>query len=173
MQIKVEELSDIINFYPQQTIDVDSRILVANKDTIPSAALCRNILELDAAMRILLTSDLISVKHSATDIETFKMLIMAEIDDYFTIPYCISGSADNLPLKDYAEALADAIIRPTLKRDKGDIIIHNIDNGTMEMSFAGHCAGCPYAQNTLHNVVAKTFMRYLPQITEIKLREKK
>jgi Fe-S cluster biogenesis protein NfuA len=72
-----------------------------------------------------------------------------------------------------AEALADALIRPTLNRDNGDIVIHGIKDGVMELSFTGHCAGCPYAANTLQNVIMRTFLRYMPQIKEIRQTEAK
>jgi Fe-S cluster biogenesis protein NfuA len=86
------------------------------------------------------------------------------------MPYSLSAPA-SFSEKECAEALADALIRPILGKDNGGICIHNINNRVMELSFTGHCSGCPYAQNTLQNVVSKTFLRYLPQIKEIKLRE--
>ena len=133
----------------------------------------QNILAIDGIDRLLVTPEMISVKHNSTNIETLKMLLMAEIDDYFAEPHLLASPQKMYDDKACAEALADALIRPTLNKDNGGICIHNIKDGIMELSFTGHCAGCPYAQNTLQNVVAKTFIRFLPQIKEIKLREVK
>ena len=46
-----------------------------------------------------------------------------------------------------------------------------LGENVLQVQFTGHCAGCPYAQNTLQNVIVKTFKRYLPQIKEVRLKE--
>ena len=171
MQIKLENQgNNIINFYPAQALMTEDSIYVFDKKTTVNNELCRNILALDGVERLLLTPEMISVKYNGEDIDTLQMLIMAEIDDYFAAPYSLS-STSKPDAKECAEALADALIRPILGKDGGGICIHDINNGVMDISFTGHCSGCPYAQNTLQNVVSKTFLCYLPQIREIKLRE--
>ena len=66
-----------------------------------------------------------------------------------------------------AEAIADAFIRPTLFRDNGNIEFLQLQNNILTLRFTGHCAGCPYAQNTLNNVVARTLKKYLPQLEQV------
>ena len=99
-----------------------------------------------------------------------RALTLAEIDDYLT-----QGAEEkfvsNVTDSEKVEALADALIRPTLNRDNGDINIISLQNGILTLEFSGHCAGCPYAQNTLQNVIVKTIRRYMPQITEVILKE--
>lgn len=173
MQIKQEilEKNSIINFYPATAFVTDDLLYVAAKNTAAHSELCRNILALPGVERLLITPELISVRYGQADVEELRVLIMAEIDDYFAEPYRLADGPSAVTEKESAEALADALIRPTLNRDNGDIIIHQINNGAVELSFTGHCAGCPYAANTLQNVIMRTFLRYMPQIREVKLRE--
>ncbi len=176
MQIKLETQikNHIINFYPAETIKIAGVFCVAASEDEPGTDLSKNISELAGVERLLITSDLISVRHSPdADIEEIKMLVMSEIDDYFSAPYVVPDNLSATTEIQCAEALADALIRPTLNRDNGDITIHCIKDGVMELSFTGHCAGCPYAENTLRNVVMRTFLRYMPQIKEIKQMEAK
>lgn len=175
MRIKVEkpQKANIINFYPEQIKLTDGDVYVANKGVLPCNDLYRNILEIAGVRRLLVAPEFISVKYECADIEELKMLIMAELDDYKETAAPLLQEPTVLPLREYAEALADALVRPTLNRDNGDIIIHGIVDDTIELSFTGHCAGCPYAQNTLQNVIMRTFMRYIPQIKTARLTENK
>jgi Fe-S cluster biogenesis protein NfuA len=170
MQIKTETLEKlhIINFFPEQLLQPDNLLgVVADKTSTPHNLL-GNILSLAGVSRVLAVPNLISVRYDTDNLAELKMLIMAEIDDFWAAPHPLSADFCNLPEKECAEALADAFIRPTLNRDGGDIAIHNVENGRIEISFTGHCAGCPYAQNTLQNVIMRTFLRYMPNIKEVK-----
>jgi Fe-S cluster biogenesis protein NfuA len=62
-------------------------------------------------------------------------------------------------------------VRPTLYRDNGGIEVLSVESGVVLMAFTGHCAGCPYALNTLNNVVSKTLKKYLPQIRAVQIKE--
>ena len=171
MQIKIEELanSKIINFYPVQNIAMTEKLAMADKTSAPANDLLRNIAEIDGVERCLAATDILSVKHSVEDTADIKALVMAELDDFLTAGEPLSAEK-KFSDKEYAEAVADALIRPTLNRDNGDIEIHSAENGIVELSFTGHCAGCPYAQNTLQNVVTRTFLKYMPHLREVKLK---
>ncbi len=174
MQIKLETLEKtrIINFYPAEKVKIEGLLCLNNSADILNTSLSSNLMELEGAERLLISPDFISIRHSAAvAVEDLKMLAMAEIDDYFAAPYALAGNLSVQTETECAEALADALIRPTLNRDNGDIVIHHIKDGIMELSFTGHCAGCPYAANTLQNVIMRTFLRYMPQIKEIKQKE--
>ena len=77
----------------------------------------------------------------------------------------------NLALPQQIEALADSFIRPTLMRDNGNIRLITAENTVLQIQFTGHCAGCPYAQNTLNNVIAAALKKYLPQILTVQMVE--
>lgn len=171
MQIKIEELPEakIINFYPVQNIAMTETLAAANKNSAAENTLLRNITEIEEIERCMVAPDIVSVKHRAENTEDVKALVLAEIDDFLSEGNQLSAEK-KLSDKEYAEAVADALIRPTLNRDNGDIEIHSAENGVVELSFTGHCAGCPYAQNTLQNVVTRTFLKYMPHLWEVKLK---
>jgi Fe-S cluster biogenesis protein NfuA len=43
------------------------------------------------------------------------------------------------------------------------------EDSVLNLKFIGHCAGCPFAQNTFNNVVSKELKRLVPDIKEIRL----
>lgn len=176
MQIKLETQikNNIINFYPAAAIKIDGLRCIDGSSAAAATDLDGNLAALDGVERVLIAPDFISISHAAAAaVEELKMLVMSEIDDYFAAPYALAGNLSAQTEVQCAEALADALIRPTLNRDNGDIVIHGIKDGVMELSFTGHCAGCPYAANTLQNVIMRTFLRYMPQIKEIRQTEAK
>ncbi|MBQ9270871.1 MAG: NifU family protein [Alphaproteobacteria bacterium] len=173
MQIKIEnfEAKNIINFYLPQNVAPEGTLAVATS-VQNSKTLLGRILQIDGVVRCLLSPMVISVQYSASATADTKLLIMAEIEDFYS-EQKENTIVEQTPIDELqqAEALADAFIRPSLYRDKGDIVLHSVKNGVIELSFTGHCAGCPYAQNTLHNVVFKTFKQYMPQIYDVHLKE--
>lgn len=172
MQIKIEkvESKNVLNYYLPQTLLPDT-VLIVQKASTCNDELTDRILDISGVMRCMIADNTVSVQYSPTAFEEIKALVMAEIDDFvadnrqLTIP-----PQNSISLKEQAEAVADAFIRPTLNRDKGDIELHTVTDGVLELSFTGHCAGCPYAQNTLQNVVIRTFRRYIPQIKDVRLK---
>ena len=171
MHIKIEDLTPkkIINFYLPNAVIADNETAVlcnpANGD-----GFLQNILHIDGVTRLLLAGNILSVQYESDIADDVRALTLAEIDDYLT-----QGAEEkfvsNVTDTEKVEALADALIRPTLNRDNGDINIISLQNGILTLEFSGHCAGCPYAQNTLQNVIVKTIRRYMPQITEVILKE--
>ncbi len=175
MLIKIEDLTpkQIINFYPNKPLaEQDSALLftLPTENNIP--LLAQNIIDINGIKRCLITDELLSVLYEDTATkEDIKALVLAEIDDYFSensTPISYQQNLNNLNL---IEALSDSFIRPTLNRDNGDIKILTYQAGVLTIQFTGHCAGCPYAQNTLNNVIANSLKRYVPQLKNIKIKE--
>ena len=171
MQIKIEEFTakKIVNFYLQQEIAPEGTFVVSEKKD-GTDSLVERILCIEGIVRCMITPSVISVKYIGNATDDIKLAVMAETDEFCSEIHTKIENTDTLSEAQQAEAVADAFIRPTLFRDNGDIIIHNISAGVMELSFSGHCAGCPYAQNTLQNIVARAFKKYMPQIIDIHLR---
>lgn len=172
MLIKKEDLSPkrIVNFYLPHNITAEGRSLLFTAADKNSPVFIKEIFDSGTVKRCFAAGNFISTAFADNaDKETAEAVVMAAADDYLqTDILADTGASDNL----YAvcEALADALIRPFLNRDKGDVSLF-LRNSTLEVKFTGHCAGCPYAENTLHNVIINTFRRYLPQIEEVKLKE--
>lgn len=173
MLIKTEDLSPkrVINFYLPQAIIGEGNALLFKANNECKADFVAEMSEIEGINHFLITPNLISVAYNeSTDKENIKALALAIIDDYLS-EGILSVFSDDASLIGKCEAIADAFIRPTLNRDKGDMLIENVQEGLMDVRFIGHCAGCPYAQNTLQNVIVRTFKSYLPQIKEIRLKE--
>lgn len=170
MQIKIEDLSPrpVINFYFPTELS-DSVAVFFSSEHAPD--FISEVLQISGMERCFIAGKILSVKFSTSaDRDLIKSLVPAIMDDYInSISMNICGEIHSL--YDKCEALADALIRPTLNRDKGDIEIYGCDNGIVELKFTGHCSGCPYAQNTLEHVILRIFKQYLPQIKEIRLKE--
>lgn len=173
MQIKIEDLQpkNIINFYLPQSLITGSALLFTANDKFDSDFLAE-IFDVSGVQSCLFADNLLSIKFTAeVEKEDIIALVPAIADEYLSVGKAIIPPSDYSLLIDKCEALADALIRPTLNRDKGDINIKLLPDNVLGVTFTGHCAGCPYAQNTLQNVVMRTFKRYLPQITDVKLEE--
>ena len=174
MQIKTEDFAAcrIINFYVQQAVITEGKAVLGFVQ--PAKGLMQKLLQIKGVQRCLITAPLISVKYNENaDVAEMKDLVLAEIDDFMeenNLPAEIETN-DNVSLEQMVEALADAFIRPTLYRDNGGINLVELKGNTLIMQFTGHCAGCPYAQNTLNNVVSKTLQKYLPQIHSVQIKE--
>lgn len=174
MLIKIEDLTPkpLINFFPPVLIAAKSTALLFSKGETQLPSFAASLLSIDGIKSCLLTDILIGVTFDAnTDKEDIKALVLAEIDDYLSTnpaPLTALYQKENIEL---AEAIADSFIRPTLIRDKGDIKIISYENNHLLLKFMGHCAGCPYAQNTLNNVISANFKRYLPKLDSIQIKD--
>src|SRR5574344_472770 len=165
MQIKIEEITNknIINFYISQKLATEQTAVLATPSTKYSSVLIQNIMQIKGIEKSLFTDELVAVTLSDNkNIEDIKALVMAEIDDFFNDNQPLIAEKNQAEIAELAEAVANSFIRPTLNRDKGDIQILKIENNSMELQFTGHCAGCPYAKNTLNNIIIKTFNKYIP-----------
>ena len=175
MLIKTEDLlpKKIINFYLPQELKLLDKSVVLSKPAASKKGMVHNLMQVDGITKILLTGKLLSVYYDTDNKDDLRMLVLAELDDYLTADLSPIDDITNVSDIEWVETLSDAFIRPTLNRDKGDIEIISFIDGILKIKFMGHCAGCPYAQNTLQNVIAKTLLNYMPRIKEISLEDNK
>lgn len=174
MLIKTEDFPTkrIINFYVSEDLTKKGSALLFFKDADINNALLKEITDMPGVERCLVAESLFSVQYAEkSDKESIKALVLACLDDYMSDDKHFIEEENKSDLLLKCEALADALIRPTLNRDGGDIDIISLYADILQVRFTGHCAGCPYAQNTLQNVIIRTLKHYLPQIKEIKLKE--
>lgn len=175
MLIKIEDLhpKNLINFYLPKPLVKPNSAEIFTSQKMKQPQIVSNILAIDGVEQCLLTDVLMSVRFTDSAVrEDVQALVLAELDDYLNDSgYQVLQTTQTPASLELLEALADSFIRPTLNRDKGDIKIISYVNNCLELQFTGHCAGCPYAQNTLNNVIASCFNRYVPTLKEIKIKE--
>lgn len=61
------------------------------------------------------------------------------------------------------------VIRPALKADGGDIILHDVDeaNGVVTVELIGACVGCPASTQTLKAGIERIMRDRIDGITEV------
>ena len=174
MQIKIEDFAArrIINFFASEPVAKEGVAAVGVAGQKGLFPLLQNIVAIDGVTRGLVCDRLVGVQYAdGADLAQIKALVLAEIDDYIAEGKSAEAEDTVVSLLERIEALTDSLVRPTLYRDNGGIEVLSVENGVVLMAFTGHCAGCPYAQNTLNNVVAKTLKKYLPQIRAVQIKE--
>lgn len=60
-------------------------------------------------------------------------------------------------------------VRPSLQADGGDVELVEWDEkeGVVKVRMLGMCAGCPMAQLTLQEGIAKEIMKELPEVNDV------
>ncbi len=59
-------------------------------------------------------------------------------------------------------------IRPQLQMDGGDCEIVDItDDGVVKVRLLGHCAGCPYSQQTVKMGIERALKQFVPEVKEV------
>jgi Fe-S cluster biogenesis protein NfuA len=172
MLIKLEKIENknIINFYLPKEIIPENKILLSDTNECYEENFVSSIQNIAGVLRTLITPNFISVVFDdKKNLDTGKSLILAEIDDFVSSNQLLNIIENkNTPLE-VADALADALIRPILNKDNGDIIFKSYSNGIISLQFTGKCSGCPYAQNTLNNIIIKNLIKYIPEIKQVLL----
>ncbi len=71
-------------------------------------------------------------------------------------------------MKEKIEKVLDKI-RPSMEADGGGIELVDVDeeNGIVKVRLQGACFGCPMAQVTLQQGVAKEIMKAIPEIKDV------
>ena len=174
MPIKIEHIDALnsVNFYVPQALTKAPDFIAVTSQNLPQNILARQLLDIEGIKRCLIADNLIGIQYAPFAArDDVVALVLAEIDDYMAVaPEAATGESNLSPLQQI-ETLADSFIRPTLMRDNGNIRIISITLDTVQIQFTGHCAGCPYAQNTLNNVIAAALKKYLPQIQTVQMVE--
>ncbi|MGB5910247.1 MAG: NifU family protein [Promethearchaeia archaeon] len=59
-------------------------------------------------------------------------------------------------------------IRPQLQADGGDVeIVEITDDGIVKVRLMGHCAGCPYSQQTLSLGIERAVKQFVPEVKQV------
>ena len=170
MQVQIEHLANlrVINFYVSHLTANRAVLFVPENRQNPEFV--RNIFENCAVERCLITPELFACKYAENaKIDDVRLIVMAELEDFSENPQQLDNQAGEGDILRLGQAVADSYIRPTLNRDKGDVELLGFEDSVLNLKFVGHCAGCPFAQNTFNNVVAKELKRLVPDIKEIRL----
>lgn len=59
-------------------------------------------------------------------------------------------------------------VRPSLKRDGGDVEFVRYDDGIVELKLKGACAGCPLSQLTIKSYIEVLLKDKISEIKEVK-----
>jgi Fe-S cluster biogenesis protein NfuA len=168
MQIERKQLNDTeyLLFFAKPLSIVGTFIAT---QTIPSSIeLLQNIFSTNLANTLLLTSDFLYVKSNSPEtLSDLEMISCAEIDDFTNQNIQLNSPSINIIEK--IEIILKVIVAPFLQKDGGDIRLADYSDNTVYVNFLGKCQGCPYAQRTLKERVAKNIIRYLPEIKEVAL----
>ena len=173
MQIKIAPFKEknILTLMLPQPI-VSGTILLTDTTEIKTDSFLGEIMADRAVNRLLIAGNTLAVYYAEnTNIGDLQAFLVALIDDFYQSPQNLDSLAQTANSALLIETIADVFIRPTLYADKGDIEIISYSDNILTLRFMGHCAGCPYAQNTLNNVIAKAFNQHLPQPIELKTAE--
>ena len=69
------------------------------------------------------------------------------------------------------DQVLDEYVRPALMTHMGNLEVTDFDeeDGTLWIMMTGRCAGCPSADSTVENLVAKELMSRFPRIRQIEI----
>ena len=69
------------------------------------------------------------------------------------------------------EEVLNQFVRPALIDHMGNLEITDFDeeDGTLWIMMTGQCAGCPSADSTVENLVAKELMSRFPEIKQVEI----
>ena len=72
-----------------------------------------------------------------------------------------------MTLKEKVESALEKV-RPSLQADGGDVKLVDVaDDGVVELSLQGACAGCPMSQMTLKMGIEKILKQNVPEVTSV------
>ncbi|MBR1605960.1 MAG: NifU family protein [Alphaproteobacteria bacterium] len=162
-----------LNFFPPQKILPDNCAEFIDSKSLRQSPLAENLFDLGDITAVFMTTDMISVtKSPEADWATLKPQILAEMMDFLTSGEAIvinhqHPKTDN-DLIQQIISLLNVRIRPAVQRDEGDIKFVSFKQGVVYVEMLGHCAGCPYASQTLKDGVEKILRNYIPEVISVK-----
>lgn len=165
--------ADVLNFFPPQKLLPDNHAEFMDSKSLRHSPLAENLFDIGGIKSIFMTPDMISItKEDNADWDTLKPQILAEIMDFLTSGQdVIISKNDNNEETDVISSiisLLNARIRPAVARDGGDIKFCSFEQGIVYVEMLGHCAGCPYASQTLKEGVEKILQTYIPEVKAVK-----
>ena len=164
---------DTMNFFPPQKILPDNCAEFIDTKSLRQSPLAEKLFDIGGIKAVFMTTDMISVtKDKKADWTILKPQILAEMMDFLT-----SGEAviinhqqpkNNDQIVQQIISLLNARIRPAVQRDEGDIKFVSFEQGIVYVEMLGHCAGCPYASQTLKEGVERILQNYIPEVKAVK-----
>jgi len=58
-------------------------------------------------------------------------------------------------------------IRPSLQADGGDVVLVDVNGGTVKVKLTGACGGCPMSTMTLKMGIERILKKELPEVKEV------
>ena len=164
--------ADVLNFFPPQKLLPDNHAEFMDSKSLRHSPLAENLFDIGGIKSIFITPDMISVtKEADADWNNLKPQILAEIMDFLASGQdIIITKNDNKEIDVISSiiSLLNARIRPAVARDGGDIKFCSFEQGIVYVEMLGHCAGCPYASQTLKEGVEKILQTYIPEVKAVK-----
>jgi len=171
IEIQATANENTLNFFPPKDFLKGGNVEFVTEKSLRRSPLAEAIFDLGGVRHILLTPDMISVtKNDTAEWKNLRPLILAEIMDYITSgepPVIIKEEKTSDDILAEINALIEARIRPTIKKDGGDILVESFSEGILYVKLTGNCAGCPYAMITLKEGVEKILKQYIPEVKAV------
>lgn len=72
-------------------------------------------------------------------------------------------------MRDRIEKVLEERVRPALMEHEGNVQIVSLEDGILKIRLSGHCSGCPSAQITTEELIAKEVMDAVPEVRDVVL----
>ena len=67
------------------------------------------------------------------------------------------------------EAVLEEKVRPSLLAHEGNVQVLEFENGVLKIRLTGQCSGCPSAQLTTEELIAKEIKEEVPEVKDVVL----
>ena len=175
MIIETQQTPDInvINFFAPQALLKSGSAEFVDAKSVRKSPLAEHLFDIGGICSVFINNDMVSItKEESASWDTLKPQIMAEIMDYLAtgedVMVSKEVSASSADVIGQIKGLLNARIRPAVKKDGGDIVYKDFQNGIVYVEMQGSCKGCPYAMVTLKEGVEKILKDYIPEIKEVR-----
>ena len=157
-------------------------IQAKDKDDIRKSPLAKALFSTNGVKGLFFGKDFVTITKNTDEVwHILKPMIFSKMLDFYAegLPVIASegneGITDTTIFDDDSEVVAmikellESKIRPNVQDDGGDIIYEGFDEGTgtVKVSLAGSCVGCPSSSVTLRNGVENMLMHYIPEVKGI------
>ncbi len=162
--------NDIMHFFTESGFLEKGSIEFSDAQSLQPSPLAENICRVSGVVSVLITPDCLSVtkEHNALWDE-LKPQVLAEIADCLTESKVAETSRNPTPadIVCHIVGLLNARIRPTIRKDGGDIVFRGFENGVVYVELQGKCVGCPYSQRTLKEGVERLLRTYIKEVDTV------
>lgn len=70
---------------------------------------------------------------------------------------------------DKIEKVMEEKVRPSLMAHEGNVKVLSFEDGVLKIRLTGQCSGCPSAQLTTEELIAKTIKVEIPEVQDVVL----